>query len=106
MSWCLYHLAGSPSVQSRLREECAQYGENISLEDLDTLPLLDMVVKEVYRLNPSIPTTVCQEWIVSLCAYAATYEILLRRCSDPNGNAGRHHPPKGSYYSQVRAGRQ
>jgi hypothetical protein len=34
------------------------YGENISLEDLDTLPLLDMVVKEVYRLNPSIPTTV------------------------------------------------
>ena len=61
MSWCLYHLAGSPCVQSRLREECAQYGENISLEDLDTLPLLDMVVKEVYRLNPSIPTTVCRE---------------------------------------------
>lgn len=58
MAWCLYHLAGSPSVQSRLREECSAYGENISLEDLDTLPLLDMVVKEVYRLNPSIPTTV------------------------------------------------
>ena len=58
MAWCLYHLAGSPSVQNRLREECSAYGENISLEDLDTLPLLDMVVKEVYRLNPSIPTTV------------------------------------------------
>ncbi|KAG7571432.1 hypothetical protein FFLO_00615 [Filobasidium floriforme] len=58
MAWCLYHLAGSPSVQNRLREECSAYGENISLEDLDTLPLLDMVVKEVYRLNPSIPTTI------------------------------------------------
>lgn len=32
------------------------------MEDLDGLPFLDMVVKEVYRLNPSIPTTVsdCQ----------------------------------------------
>lgn len=62
MAWCLFHLAGSPSVQSRLREECLPYGDTISMEDLDGLPFLDMVVKEVYRLNPSIPTTVsdCQ----------------------------------------------
>lgn len=58
MAWCLFHLAGSPSVQPRLREECLPYGDTISMEDLDGLPFLDMIVKEVFRLNPSIPTTV------------------------------------------------
>jgi cytochrome P450 len=57
MAWCLFHLAGSPDVQSQLRDECLAYGDIISMEDLDSLPLLDRVVKEVYRLNPSIPTT-------------------------------------------------
>lgn len=69
MSWCLYHLADSPLVQQRLREECASYGENISMEDLDALPLLDMVVKEVYRLNPSIPTTVSPTAIFGKACY-------------------------------------
>ena len=58
MSWCLFHLAGSPDIQARLRDECLAYGDMISMEDLDGLPLLDRVVKEVFRLNPSIPTTV------------------------------------------------
>ena len=58
MSWCLFHLAGSPDIQARLRDECLSYGDMISMEELDGLPLLDRVVKEVFRLNPSIPTTV------------------------------------------------
>lgn len=58
MAWCLFHLAGSPVIQSRLRDECLPYGDTISMDDLDGLPFLDMVVKEVFRLNPSIPTTV------------------------------------------------
>lgn len=58
MAWCLFHLAGSPAIQARLRDECLPYGDTIAMDDLDALPFLDSVVKEVFRLNPSIPTTV------------------------------------------------
>lgn len=58
MAWGLLHLAISQEAQSRLRTECLGYGEALAFDQMDELPYLDAVVKEMLRMNPSIPNTV------------------------------------------------
>ncbi|WVQ69800.1 uncharacterized protein L199_008020 [Kwoniella botswanensis] len=56
----LYQLAKHPYVQETLRTEISCYGDNLPYEQIDELPYLDAVVKEVLRINPSLPGTVRQ----------------------------------------------
>nr|XP_019042522.1 hypothetical protein I302_09131 [Kwoniella bestiolae CBS 10118]OCF21452.1 hypothetical protein I302_09131 [Kwoniella bestiolae CBS 10118] len=56
----LYQLAKHPYVQETLRAELSAYGDNLPYEQIDELPYLDAVVKEVLRINPSLPGTVRQ----------------------------------------------
>ncbi|KAG9010599.1 hypothetical protein FRB95_003451 [Tulasnella sp. JGI-2019a] len=57
MSWGLYWLAKAPSLQSKLREEVlAVPNDSPSMDELNSLPYLNNVVKELLRLTPPIPT--------------------------------------------------
>lgn len=58
MAWGLLHLAHHQQIQSTLRAECLGYGEALSFDQMDELAYLDAVVKEILRMNPSIPNTV------------------------------------------------
>lgn len=74
MSYAIYGLAHSPEIQTRLRDEllhspaeCSTWRN--SLRDLDSLPYLDGVTREVLRLySPahSIPRTCTREDIITL----------------------------------------
>ena len=58
-SWALYALAQHPAVQKRLRIELLTLcSDNPSMEDLQALPYLDMVVKEVLRHHAPVPAAV------------------------------------------------
>ncbi|XP_039278713.1 probable cytochrome P450 6a13 [Nilaparvata lugens] len=53
MSFMFYSLAQYPDVQSRLREEVKKLSkEQITLEEVQKLPYLDMVFSEVLRMYP------------------------------------------------------
>ncbi|WWC89837.1 uncharacterized protein L201_004765 [Kwoniella dendrophila CBS 6074] len=56
----LYQLATHSPVQDTLRSELLGYGDNLPFEQIDELPYLDAVVKEILRINPSLPGTVRQ----------------------------------------------
>ncbi|KAG8885000.1 hypothetical protein FRB97_002507 [Tulasnella sp. 331] len=57
-SWGLYALAKAPSVQSKLRAELlALPFDAPGMEELNSLPYLDNVVKEVLRLHAPVPMT-------------------------------------------------
>lgn len=60
ISFGLYDLACHPDVQSRLRAEIFECGDNLPFDQIDELPYLDAVVKEIMRINPSLPGTVRQ----------------------------------------------
>lgn len=60
ISFGLYDLARHPDVQSRLRAEIFECGDNLPFDQIDELPYLDAVVKEIMRINPSLPGTVRQ----------------------------------------------
>ncbi|WVQ87196.1 hypothetical protein IAS59_000919 [Cryptococcus gattii] len=60
ISFGLYDLAYHPDIQSRLRAEILECGDNLSFDQIDELPYLDAVVKEIMRINPSLPGTVRQ----------------------------------------------
>ena len=52
-----YYLARHPEWQERLRAECTALGKAaIGYEDLDALPLLDLVFKETLRMNAPVGT--------------------------------------------------
>ncbi|KZP09388.1 cytochrome P450 [Athelia psychrophila] len=59
-TWALFALTQSPDVQFLLRDEllAADLGESPSMDDLNGLPYLDRVVREVLRLHSPIPRTV------------------------------------------------
>ena len=58
-SWALYALAQYPAVQKKLRTELLTLcSDNPSMEDLQALPYLDMVVKEVLRHHAPVPAAV------------------------------------------------
>ncbi|WP_329405252.1 cytochrome P450 [Nocardia vinacea] len=50
MAWLLYHLAGNPAVQERIRDEVAEIPSA-----LDRQPYLEAVVAESMRLRPTTP---------------------------------------------------
>ncbi|QRV94590.1 cytochrome P450 family protein [Ceratobasidium sp. AG-Ba] len=56
-TWALYALTQHPRVQTKLREELqkAQLGDEPSMSDLEKLPYLDQVVREVLRVYPAVP---------------------------------------------------
>lgn len=60
ISFGLYDLARHPDIQSRLRAEILECGDNLPFNQIDELPYLDAVVKEIMRINPSLPGTVRQ----------------------------------------------
>ncbi|KAG8858416.1 hypothetical protein FRB96_005301 [Tulasnella sp. 330] len=58
LSWGLLALARAPSVQSRLRDELFAFpSDSPTMDELNAMPYLDNVVKEILRLTPPIPTT-------------------------------------------------
>ncbi|WVQ81299.1 hypothetical protein IAT38_003422 [Cryptococcus sp. DSM 104549] len=61
LTWTLYNLARHPDAQARLREELLNVPDDRpTLEQLQALPYLDAVVREVLRLYPPVPGTVRQ----------------------------------------------
>lgn len=54
LAWTLYCLATHPQWQRKLREELANWNVEEGIQALDTLPLLDRVVKESVRLYPPV----------------------------------------------------
>lgn len=58
-AWCLYALAGAPDVQARLREELLAWPtDNPTMDELNELPYLDMVVRETMRLHAPVAATI------------------------------------------------
>ncbi|KAJ3512993.1 hypothetical protein NLJ89_g3199 [Agrocybe chaxingu] len=58
-TWALYALSLRPDVQTKLRDELLTMGtDNPTMDELNTLPYLDMVVRETLRLHAPIPATV------------------------------------------------
>jgi cytochrome P450 len=52
----VYYTAKHPEWQKRLQEEYAAIDkEHLSYEDLDKLPLTDLVFQECLRMHPSVP---------------------------------------------------
>ncbi|ODO10981.1 hypothetical protein I350_01581 [Cryptococcus amylolentus CBS 6273] len=58
ISFGLYDLARHSEIQAKLRAEILECAETFTSEQLDELPYLDAVVKEIMRCNPSLPGTV------------------------------------------------
>ena len=55
-TWCLYQLTQSPDVQTKLREELLRVPTDTpSMDELNALPYLDMVVKEALRFFSPVP---------------------------------------------------
>ena len=60
LTWCLFRLSKpeNQSIQSRLRDELLSVNNaQPSLEELDALPYLDAVVREILRLDAVIGGT-------------------------------------------------
>jgi cytochrome P450 len=57
MSWGLYALSQDQRVQAKLREELYTIDtDNPTMDQLNTLPYLDMVLREILRVHPSVPS--------------------------------------------------
>ncbi|KAH9483603.1 Cytochrome P450 monooxygenase 205 [Psilocybe cubensis] len=57
-TWALYHLTQSPEVQRKLRNELLNVStDNPTMDELNALPYLDMVVRESLRVTPPVPST-------------------------------------------------
>ncbi|XP_076457274.1 uncharacterized protein LOC143291308 isoform X2 [Babylonia areolata] len=60
LCWILLTLATRPDVQAKARQEVMSHlppsGQPITLKDLDQMPYVNCVVKEVMRLYPPVPT--------------------------------------------------
>ncbi|KAK7687003.1 hypothetical protein QCA50_009502 [Cerrena zonata] len=55
VAWCLYSLCTNPRVQEKLREELLTVGTDMpSMDELNALPYLDMVMRETLRLHPAV----------------------------------------------------
>ncbi|WRT67405.1 uncharacterized protein IL334_004376 [Kwoniella shivajii] len=57
IAMAIYQLAQNTYIQDTLRAELTCYSDNIPYEQIDDLPYLDAVVKEVLRVYPSLPGT-------------------------------------------------
>lgn len=57
-TWALYHLTQCPEVQRKLRNELLTvWTDNPTMEELNALQYLDMVVRESLRVTPPVPST-------------------------------------------------
>ncbi|KAL1726664.1 cytochrome P450 [Schizophyllum commune] len=55
-TWAIYHLTQDPAIQARLRHDLrALDSDTPSLDELNSLPYLDMFVKEVLRFYAPVP---------------------------------------------------
>ncbi|KAG1883359.1 cytochrome P450, partial [Suillus subluteus] len=53
--WAFIELARNPDMQTKLRDECLEFGSTPSYDDLmNELPYLNAVVNEILRLHPSV----------------------------------------------------
>ncbi|KAG2739224.1 cytochrome P450 [Suillus brevipes Sb2] len=70
MTWALVELARNPDIQTKLRDECLEFGSTPSYDDLtNKLPYLDAVAHEVLRLHApvkEIPRSATQEDVIPL----------------------------------------
>ncbi|KAE9395133.1 cytochrome P450 [Gymnopus androsaceus JB14] len=56
VAWSLYALTQHPLIQTKLRQECLSLGtEEPTMEQLNSLPYLDAVVRESLRVHPPAP---------------------------------------------------
>lgn len=56
--WTLYSLAQHPEIQRKLRDELLQVStDSPTMDELNALPYLDMVVKEALRHHSPVPMT-------------------------------------------------
>ncbi|THH29155.1 hypothetical protein EUX98_g5030 [Antrodiella citrinella] len=59
VTWCLFALTQAPHVQTKLRDELLTIDTDMpSMEELQALPYLEMVVKEVLRLHAPVGQTI------------------------------------------------
>ncbi|OCH86067.1 cytochrome P450 [Obba rivulosa] len=57
-SWCLYSLAQNPEMQHKLRKELLNVAtDDPTMDELNTLPYLDAVVRETLRFHSPVPFT-------------------------------------------------
>lgn len=61
-SYLLHSLASNKRVQDKLRAEIYDLGftldNNMTINDISSLPYLDLVIKEATRLNAPVPLTI------------------------------------------------
>ena len=58
-TWCLYALTQAPHVQKKLRAELLTIDTDTpDMDELSSLPYLDMVVRETLRVHAPVPTTI------------------------------------------------
>ncbi|KAJ3482243.1 hypothetical protein NLI96_g7112 [Meripilus lineatus] len=61
VTWCLYALSSNTRVQQKLREELMTMPNDMpSMDELMTLPYLDLVLRETLRLFPPVTATIRQ----------------------------------------------
>ncbi|KAF9020787.1 cytochrome P450 [Hymenopellis radicata] len=59
VTWLLYAITKEPEVQKKLREELLSVAtEAPSLDELNALPYLDMVVRETLRIHTPVPNSI------------------------------------------------
>ena len=58
LTWALFALAQHPKIQDRLRDELLGVPTDTpTMDELQALPYLDAVLREVLRLHPAVPLT-------------------------------------------------
>ena len=57
-TWALFALTQEPAIQEKLREELLAFpGDKPTMDELNALPYLDAVVREVLRLHSPVQST-------------------------------------------------
>ena len=58
-TWCLYALTQAPAVQEKLRAELLTVdADSPTMDELNALPYLGMVVRETLRVHAPVPETI------------------------------------------------
>lgn len=71
LCWCVHLLGAHPEVQDQLAQELVPLGTGIpTVEQLESLPFLDAVIRETLRLYPSAGFTKAPEQDLDLCGHS------------------------------------